>query len=101
MTDATSKEFVGIYIYHDEDFNYYMDQTRMTNSIVEEANITGARGEKLPYPMLGPALSKADCPTTDEQKTKCSKYPYRKVIGQLMYANGNYHVRTQHTITIR
>ena len=57
----------------------------MINSIVEEANITSARDEKLPYPMLGPALSKADCPTTDEQKIKCSKYPYRKVIGQLMY----------------
>jgi hypothetical protein len=84
VTDATSKEFVGIHIYHDEDFNYYMDQTRMINSIVEEANITGARDEKLPYPMLGPALSKADCPT-DEQKIKCSKYPYRKVVGQLMY----------------
>ena len=36
--------------------------------------------------MLGPALSKANCPDADEQKTKCSKYPYRKVIGQLMYA---------------
>jgi hypothetical protein len=22
VTDATSKEFVGIHIYHDEDFNY-------------------------------------------------------------------------------
>jgi hypothetical protein len=50
-----------------------------------EAHITGAREEKLPYPMLGPALSKADCPDTDEQKTKCFKYPYRKVIRQLMY----------------
>jgi hypothetical protein len=35
--------------------------------------------------MLGPPLSKEDCPTTDEQKAKCSKYPYRKVVGQLMY----------------
>ena len=85
VTDATNKEFVGIHIYHDEDFNYYMDQTRMITSIVEEANIAGARNEKLPYPMHGPPLSKEDCPTTDEQKAKCSKYPYRKVVGQLMY----------------
>jgi hypothetical protein len=85
VTDATDKEFVGIHIYHDKDFNYYMDQTRMITSIVEEANIAGARNEKLPYPMLGLPLSKEDGPTTDEQEAKCSKYPYRKVIGQLMY----------------
>jgi hypothetical protein len=85
VTDATDKEFVGIHIYHDEDFNYYMDQNRMINSIVEEAHIKGDRDERLPYPMHGPPLSKADCPQTDEQKASCSKYPYRKVIVQLMY----------------
>ena len=29
-------------------------------------------------------LSKQDCPTED-QKAECMKYPYRKVVGQLMY----------------
>jgi hypothetical protein len=29
VTDATNKKFVGIHIYHDENFNYYMDQERM------------------------------------------------------------------------
>lgn len=84
VTDATSKEFVGIHIYHDEDYNYYMDQTRMINSIVADANMTGAPDAKLPYPTDGPNLSKQDCPT-EEQKVECSKYPYRKVVGQLMY----------------
>ena len=85
VTDATNKEFVGIHIYHDKDFNYYMDQTRMITSIVAEANIAGAKDEKLPFPIHGNALSKLDCPVTPEQKLKCSKYPYRKVVGQLMY----------------
>ena len=84
VTDATNKEFVGIHIYHDEDFNYYMDQTRMITAIVAEANMTGAPDAKLPYPTDGPALSKEDS-ATEEQKAACSKYPYRKVVGQLMY----------------
>ena len=85
VTDATNKEFVGIHIYHDADFNYYMDQERMITSIVKEANISGTKDEKIPYPMDGPALSKADCPTTEEDKRECQKYPYRRVVGQLMY----------------
>ena len=45
-------------------------------------------------PLTGNALSKMDCPTTPEEKLKCSKYPYRKVVGQLMYGM----VRTRVTI---
>jgi Reverse transcriptase (RNA-dependent DNA polymerase) len=85
VTDATNKEFVGIHIYHDNDFNYYMDQERMITSIVKEANISGAKDAYIPYPLDGPALSKADCPTTEEEKRECQKYPYRRVVGQLMY----------------
>ena len=84
VTDATNKEFVGIHIYHDENFNYYMDQTRMTSAIVLESNLTGANDAKLPYPVDGDALSKRDC-ATDAEKAVCSKYPYRKIVGQLMY----------------
>ena len=84
VTDATDKEFVGIHVYHDEEYNYYMDQTRMITSIVADANMTGAPDAKLPYPTDGPNLSKLDCPT-EEQKAECAKYPYRKVVGQLMY----------------
>jgi hypothetical protein len=71
-----------------------MDQERMIKAIVEEAHIQGDRDEKLPYPITGNALSKMDCPTTPEEKLKCSKYPYRKVVGQLMYGM----VRTMVTI---
>ena len=57
-----------------------MDQTE----IVKEANLTGAKEEKLPYPMGNLPPSKKDC-TTEDQKQECAKYPYRRVIGQLMY----------------
>ena len=39
---VTDKDFVGINITHDADFNYYMDQTRMISEIVKEAKLTGA-----------------------------------------------------------
>lgn len=57
----------------------------MLTSIVKEQNISGDKDEKLPYPTDGPALSKADCPATEEDKRECQKYPYRRVVGQLMY----------------
>lgn len=85
VTDATDKEFVGIHIYHDTHYNYYMDQERMITSIVKEANISGDRDEHLPYPLDGLALSKADCPATEDERRECQKYPYRRVVGQLMY----------------
>jgi hypothetical protein len=84
VTDATEKEFVGIRISHDEDFNYYMDQSRMIVAIVEVANMDGAPDAKLPDPLDGPSLSKADS-ATEDQKAACSRYPYRKIVGQLMY----------------
>ena len=42
VMDCTDKEFVGINITHDDQFNCYMDQTRMITEIVKEANLTGA-----------------------------------------------------------
>ena len=84
VTDATSKEFVGIRITCDEHFNYYMDQSRMITSIVSEANLAGAADEHLPYPPSGESLSKADN-STDLDRHMYNKYPYRRVVGQLMY----------------
>lgn len=60
ITDAADKEYVGINIHHDEEYNYYMDQSRMVDSILREANMTGSRDEHLPYPLTGQNLSKLD-----------------------------------------
>ena len=99
VTDATDKEFVGIRITHDEDFNYYMDQERMINSIVSEANVQGMPDAKLPYPMDGLALSKVDC-ALDEEKLECSKYPYRRIVGQLMYGMVHTMVNTMYALNV-
>ena len=84
VADCTYKEFVRTSITHDDQFNYYIDQTRMITEIVIEANLTGAKEEKLPYPMGNLPLSKKYC-ATEDQKKECAKYPYRRVVRQLMY----------------
>ena len=52
VTDASDKEFVGIRMQADENSNYFMDQHRMIDFIINEANISGARDEQLPHPSL-------------------------------------------------
>ena len=51
-TDCSDKEFVGIRITEDDDYNYYTDQHRMIDDILKELNVTGAKGERLPYPIV-------------------------------------------------
>ena len=57
VTDCTDKKIAGINITHDEDYDYYMDQTRIITEIIKEANLTGAKDERLPYPLGNAALS--------------------------------------------
>lgn len=64
-----------------------MDQHRMLDLIINETNISGAKDEHLPYPTDAqqPPLSKLECPTNDSDREQCQKYPYRRVVGHLMY----------------
>ena len=84
VTDCSDKEFVGIRISRDDEYNYYMDQHRMIDDILKELNVTGCKGERLPYPMDQPNISKNDNASVSEQAIY-KEYPYRRVIGQLMY----------------
>ena len=56
----------------------------MIDDILKELNVTGCKGERLPYPMDQPNISKNDNASVSEQ-AECNIYPYRRVIGQLMY----------------
>ena len=56
----------------------------MIDDILKELNVTGAKGERLPYPMDTPKLSRLDNASVSDQ-VECGKYPYRRVVGQLMY----------------
>ena len=86
VTDVTDNEFVGIKISVDSENNYYMDQTRMIDEILQEAHTQNEKDERLPYPNPTQAiqLSKADNATELNEK-ESRKYPYRRIVGQLMY----------------
>ena len=84
VSDVTDSEFVGIQITHDDKYNYYMNQTRMIDEIISEAQMKQAKDAKLPYPLQGEALSKLDN-ATEKNYEECQKFPYRRIVGQLMY----------------
>ena len=84
VTDATDKEFVGINITIDSDFNYYIDQTRMIEEILDGIGMKNCKDESMPYPLLGDSLSKLDN-ASPAQLSDCAKFPYRRIVGQLMY----------------
>jgi hypothetical protein len=84
VSDATDNEFVGIKITRDEKYNYHMHQTRMIDEILAEMNMKNAADAYLPYPLGGEPLSKQDN-ATEQELPECSKYPYRRIVGQLMY----------------
>ena len=76
VTDCSDKEFVGIRITCDENFNYFMDQTRMVEEIIDGIGMKNAKDESLPYPLDKTSLSKLDN-ASPAQLSECSKFPYR------------------------
>lgn len=56
----------------------------MITDILKELNASGVKGESQPYPMTLPSLSKSD-DASESERAVCQEYPYRRVIGQLMY----------------
>ena len=86
VTDVTDNEFVGIKITVDENYNYYMDQTRMIDEILNEVHMENEKDEitPYPYPHAAESLSKADN-ATEQNEAEFKKFPYRRIIGQLMY----------------
>ena len=68
-----------------------MDQTRLVDEIVKKAHLSQAKDKKLPYPLQGPPLSKLDN-ATEKNYAECQKFPYRRIVGQLMYEIGRAHV---------
>ncbi|GBM27001.1 Retrovirus-related Pol polyprotein from transposon TNT 1-94 [Araneus ventricosus] len=61
-----------------------MSQSKCIENVLEKFNMQGAKTEKTP---LGPSmkLTKEMCPKTEAEKAEISSYPYRSLIGSLMY----------------
>ena len=60
VKDCTKEPFVGINVTSDTQGNYYLDQKDKIEGLVKAARVTGAKVQKLPYPLDGPSLSNAD-----------------------------------------
>ena len=91
-------------ISRDKDHNYYMDQTRIINEILKEAHMLNEKDGRLQYPnpKKEKRVSREDNATEINEK-ESKKYPYRRVIGQLMYGMVHTmvnHVSSQRIITV-
>ena len=53
------------------------------------AKVSGAKVQKLPYPLDGSSLSKADNAKTEAEANDMAKIPYRAIVGMLSYIMGH------------
>ena len=51
----------------DKDVNYYLDQKRAIEGVIKAAKLSGAKIQKLPYPLDGKSLSKEDNAKDDSE----------------------------------
>ena len=65
--DCTKELFVGINVTSDEKGNFYLDQKKLIECTIKAAKVSGAKVQKLPYPLDGPSLSKADNAKTEAE----------------------------------
>ena len=89
VKDCTKEPFVGINVTTDEKGNYYLDQKKLIESAVKAAKVSKAKVQKLPYPLDGPSLSKADNAKTEAESNEMAKIPYRALVGMLTYIMGH------------
>ena len=67
VKDCANEPFVGITVTFDKDGNYFLDQKRAIEGVVKAAKLSGAKIQKLPYPLDGKSLSKEDNAKDDSE----------------------------------
>ena len=98
VKDCTKEPFVGINVTSDEKGNFYLDQRKLIESAVKAAKVSGAKVQKLPYPLDDPSLSKADNAKTEAEANDMAKIPYRAIVGMLSYITEFVHVYIRITV---
>ena len=66
-----------------------MDKKRAIEGVVKPAKLSGAKIQKLPYPLDGKSLSKEDNGKDDSEAKEVAKTPFRAIIGMLSYTAGH------------
>ena len=82
--DCTKEPFVRINVISDNQGNYYLDQKKI-EGVVKATKVSGCKVQKLPYPLEGPLLSKADNAKDEAEAKDVAKVPDRALIGMLIY----------------
>ena len=72
VKDCTKEPFVGTNVTSDTQGNYYLDQKDKIEGLVKAARVTGAKVQKLPYPLDGPSLSNADNTKDAAEAAECA-----------------------------
>ena len=86
VKDCTKEPFVGINVTSGTQGNYYLDQKDKIEGLVKAARGTGAKVQKLPYPLDRPSLSNVDNAKDAAEAAECaSRVQYRQLIGMLSY----------------
>ena len=66
------------------DSNFCLDQKKLIESVVKATKVSEAKVQKLPYPLDGPSLSKAD-----NEETGAEAKTDRAIVGMLSYIMGH------------
>lgn len=84
LTDhGTVSKYVGIN-YHLDKTGYSMTQEMMIREVIERFKLTNTRGASTPL-SLGQKLSRSSAPTLPTDIKDMEQYPYRQLLGSLMY----------------
>ena len=89
VKDCTNEPFVSINVTTDEQGNYYLDQKMSIESVVKAAKVSGAKVQKLPYPLDGLSQSKADNAKNEAEANEVAKTLFRAIVGMLSYIMGH------------
>ena len=77
VKDCTNESFVGINVTTDKEGNYHLDLKRAIEGVIKAAKLSGAKTQKLPYPVDGKSLSKEDNAKDDAEIREVAKTPFR------------------------
>ena len=75
--------------YLDKEGNYYLDQKRAIKGVTKAARLSGAKIQKLPYPLDGKSLSSEDNAKDYAEVREVAKTPFRAIIDMLSYITGH------------
>ena len=75
---------LGVRITHEEDGSLFLDQETYVHKVLEKFGMTSCYTVGMPLEP-GLKLSKDQCPTSDEERARAAKLPFRELVGSLMY----------------